>query len=252
MLNTASAELTRIELHGPLGDMFGREHFFLISSPGEAIRALCSQFKGFRETVSRPGACYSVLAGERALPLEAIRMNTGRSDIHIVPVVEGAGRDVVNVGMAIVGAVLVVAASVYGGPAAVAAAKAAGTTVWGGWGTVSSLGWSMAIGGIGNLLAPSPNLNRNEGEYAPNPIFNGAVNTTGQHYPIAVCYGELEIGGAVLASMITNTGGTAFVGSGNTGQYYGEPYDDIKHNDREKPEGPEDYWTGGDDPALKH
>ena len=48
--------------NGPLGEWFGREYLLYVSSASGAIRALCSQFRGFRETMARPGASYPRLA----------------------------------------------------------------------------------------------------------------------------------------------------------------------------------------------
>jgi predicted phage tail protein len=198
---------TKVLLHGPLGDMFGREHSLYVSSPGEAIRALCALREGFRGELSRPGAFYTVLAGGTALPLEGINIGTAGRDIHIVPVVAGAKSDGANVLTAIAGIALIAVATYCFGPAGAAAAKAGSTGAAAAWGVAatvaSSVGWQLAISGVSGLLAPADTGDKpSEPGQNPSRLFSGAVNTIAQGHPIQICYGEVEIGSAIIASMI--------------------------------------------------
>jgi predicted phage tail protein len=208
-LDDINGEPTKVTLHGPLGDMFGREHSLYISSPGEAIRALCAIKEGFRGELSRPGAMYSVLAGGDALPLEGINICTAGRDIHIVPVVEGAKSDAANALTAIAGVALLVVASVYLGPLAVGAAK--GSAAAFGWGIAHTaaltLGSQLLRMGVTSLLAASDTGGKpsERPENDPSRLFNGAVNTTAQGHPIQICYGEVEIGSAIISTMIDYT-----------------------------------------------
>jgi predicted phage tail protein len=211
MLNATEERPTKVLLHGPLGDMFGREHSLYVSSPSEAIRALCVLREGFRGELSRPGAFYTVLAGETALPPEGLNIGTAGRDIHIVPVVEGAKTDNQAAGWSILaGAALIGVSIALPGAAAVAAAKVAGTLSTGMkvgafiGGIASSFGWSMALGGVINLLSPSDTTDKpsEAPENDPSRLFSGAVNTIAQGHPIQICYGEVEVGSALISTMI--------------------------------------------------
>jgi len=213
MLN---GEPTKVVLHGPLGDMFGREHMLHISSPGEAIRALCVLRDGFRGELSRPGARYSVLLGGAALPLEGLRIGAGGRDVHIVPVVEGAKTAGATIlwGAAIVGAAWGGAALLGAGPTGLGAlfAGKAGMTA----GMVANMGLSMAIGGVVSLIAPTPRgpAPQERGDSKPSSLFNGAVNTVAQGHPIQICYGEVEIGSAIVSTMVDYSHGPQGGGGG--------------------------------------
>jgi predicted phage tail protein len=202
--------LTQIELHGPLGEAFGRLHRFAVSSPAEAVRALCSQFKGFREMFAAPGACYTVLIGDSAIPLEGIRLQTQGLPIHFVPVVEGAGRNPA-LGMLLVGAAIVAATVVTaGGFAALGTAMAAGG--WSGiaYTTAFNFGLSLALSGAYNLIAPAPSLKAGSGSREQSSLFNGPANTAAQGRAIPIVYGELEVGSAVIASFMDYDEGSRF------------------------------------------
>jgi predicted phage tail protein len=58
-------------------------------------------------------------------------------------------------------------------------------------------GVSMLIGGIGQLLTPTP---KTPEEGPENYSFGGVVNTTKQGVAIPVCYGQLMVGGAVISA----------------------------------------------------
>jgi hypothetical protein len=42
-------------------------------------------------------------------------------------------------------------------------------------------------------------------ENDPSRLFGGAVNTTAQGHPIQICYGEVEVGSAIISTMIDYT-----------------------------------------------
>jgi predicted phage tail protein len=67
-------------------------------------------------------------------------------------------------------------------------------------GAMVSTGVSLTMGGIAQLLAPTPEEVKEGDNYG----FNGAANTVRQGVPVPICYGQLMIGGAVISSGITN------------------------------------------------
>lgn len=201
--------MTTIHLHGPLGEMFGTTHRRDVSSMGEAIRCLSrthprkGDTPGFLDMIRMPGASYSLLAAGTALRVQDIHMETQGLELHIVPVVEGNKDEMTQV---IIGIIVAVAAFYFTGPAGSGAA-------WEGvmasqvGSAVASFGIAMAVGGIAQMLAASPQGPKtgNQGDKKASAIYDGAVNTIGQNNPVQILYGKMEIGSAVVATMISNT-----------------------------------------------
>jgi len=190
--------MTLVLLYGALAERFGREHRYDIRSPLEAVRALCSQHKGFRQYLvehSEPG--YRVLADDTALELNELHGPCGRV-VRIVPVVAGA-----DIGKVLLGASLI------------------GFAIWNplGWSSIgligsatvgsvmTNLGISMILGGIAGMLAKSPSSAGTTEPAATTPSygFAGAVNTTGQGNPVPIGYGIVEIGSQVISAGLNIT-----------------------------------------------
>lgn len=171
-----------ILLYGFLGRQFGRVHHYEVSSPGEAVRAMCATLKGFRKALVDGGAYRVLVAGKQALCAEQVpHPVSDRESIRIVPVIAGAGK---GWGQVILGAVLVVAGTYFGQ----------------GW--VVNIGASMIIGGAAQILfAPrtpeSTDAPNNQASYT----FDGAVNTAAQGNPVPVLYGgPLIVGSQVISA----------------------------------------------------
>lgn len=205
---------TVIHLHGPLGERFGHTHRRIVSSPGEAVRSLCYQKKGFREMVSAPGASYALLVGDYTpgrggceLGPQDVHMLSGNQDIHLVPVVEG-NKD--EFGQIIVGIALIVASFYTGGAAGAGWATSMGmsATAAGYVGSAMfAVGTSMVIGGIAQMISPGPmSSTRTAGDDRTNSLlFNGPINTVGQNQPVQLVYGEVDTGSMVIATMLTTS-----------------------------------------------
>jgi predicted phage tail protein len=214
-LEDINGEPTKVLLHGPLGDMFGREHSLYISSPAEAVRALCAIKDGFRGELARPGAFYSVLLGDAPLPLEGLGICSAGRDVHIVPVLEGAKSDNAAAGWTLLAGVALLAVTFIatGGAGAFAGAEGFGAGVKAAFAGMTkgylgqmatTAGLCMVSSGVHTLLSASDS-DKPKDERDPSRLFNGAVNTVAQGHPIQICYGEMEIGSALIASMIDYT-----------------------------------------------
>ena len=196
--------LKKIKLYGELGEKYGKDWLLDVDSPSEAIRALCANnpsFKNFVSTSQDRGVGYKVMIGKSYIEKESeITDPSGKQEIKIVPVVLGAKKN--GVGLVLLGIALVL----FAGPAGSALTTALGggataVAVGGGLTTAMiSAGVSLGMGGIAQLLAPTPKEARDEQNYA----FNGAMNTTRQGVAVPICYGQLMIGGAVISSGITS------------------------------------------------
>lgn len=184
-----------IILLGELGKRFGRKHRLDVGSAAEAVRALCANFKEFRQFVAS--------SAERnvAYRVVNVRQDIGEDELHhpvghtivFAPVVMGSSF-LKKFGMAILGAVLIAASFFIPPIALVGTATLASVTF--------TIGVSMVLGGVAQLLAPTPKTPETE-ENTASYIFNGAVNTSAQGATIPVGYGRLIVGSAVISAGIS-------------------------------------------------
>jgi len=188
-----------IRLYGAIGRQFGRVHRLVVATAGEAVRALCANFPGFEQALSAAGATYRVTIGDRELTeAEQINDPSGtREVIRIVPVVAGGKSKWLGV---LLGVALVAAAFFTGG----ATLGAAGITFSGLTGQIAfSIGASLVIGGVAQMLAPQPKYAAgSDAEQKPSYVFNGPVNMSQQGMPVPIGYGRMIVGSAVLSQGI--------------------------------------------------
>lgn len=190
-----------IKLHGELAQKFGKSFQLDVQNAAEAVRALIFQLDGFRRYFSegyykvRIGKHY-VTAKELTLGLyQSVKTNTL---IQIIPMVKGAKNFFKKVGMILVGAAIVAASIIahqyYG--------VSYGTALMFG-----SFGASMMMGGISQLLTPTPKIpgiaNKTEDELkSKSSAFSGLENLTPQGRPVPIVYGEILTGGIIISQGI--------------------------------------------------
>lgn len=191
-------KLRTIRLYGRLGARFGRRFRLAVDSAAEAVGALSAQIPGFEAWLMASkdqGVGYTVFAGTRNLAESDLAAPVGRDDIRIAPVLVGAKRG--GVFQIILGAALIIVATIATG--GLAAAFAAG----GMWGATASIGLSMMLGGVAQMLAPMPKGGPSDRpENTPNYAFSGPINTQAQGNPVPLLYGRLIIGSAVISAGI--------------------------------------------------
>lgn len=191
------ARLTTIRLYGALGARFGRVHKLAVQTSAEAVKALCVNLDGLEDylmNAKKNGMTFAVFRGKRNIGVDDFKELGGDSDIRIAPVMEGSKK--AGVFQTILGAVMVVAGVVMtvisGGTASPFAA-----------GLMLS-GASMMAGGIYQMLSPQPKglQGRDDPDNKPSYAFGGSVNSVAMGNPVAVLYGEREIGGAIISAGI--------------------------------------------------
>lgn len=191
------ARLTTIRLYGALGARFGRVHKLAVQTSAEAVKALCVNFDGLEDylmNAKKNGMTFAVFRGKRNIGAQDFKELGGGSDIRIAPVMEGSKK--AGIFQTILGAVMVVAGIVMtvisGGTASPLAASL----------MVSGVG--MMAGGIYQMLSPQPKglQGRDDPDNKPSYAFGGAVNTLAMGNPVALLYGEREIGGAIISAGI--------------------------------------------------
>lgn len=180
-----------VKLYGHLRDRFGASFHLDVATPGEAIRALCSQLRGFKQHIlghAEPG--YRVLLGDCALGVDELHAPCGGSDISIVPVMAGAGDDpLTNI---LVGGLLILASFYVPVDYAWLANGMAG------------VGYGMALGGVSQLLAKAPPIAPLPGDRGPADTptyaFGGPHMTIGQGNPVPLVFGgPIRVGGALIS-----------------------------------------------------
>lgn len=191
------ARLTTIRLYGALGARFGRVHKMAVQTSADAVKALCINFDGLEEylmNAKKNGMVFAVFRGKRNIGMEDYQSLGGESDIRIAPVMEGAKK--AGIFQTILGAVMVVAGIIVSGGTAGWAAPVGGAMI--------SAGIGMMAGGIYQMLSPQPKglQGRDDPENKPSYAFGGSVNSLAMGNPVAVLYGEREIGGAIISAGI--------------------------------------------------
>lgn len=200
--------MTNVYLYGELRNKFGEEFKFNINSAKEALLAINANKKGFLDEIKKlamKGVHYRMVIDDAVIqhPKEA-EIQKSPSEIHIVPIVWGAGKNGMAIGMIVLGAVLVVATgglAAIGGPAAMGA-FAAGGSLAGVASTVAMIGASIAIQGVMSLLTPKPKADFNQEVQAGGKsyLFGNKPANASQGQAVPVGYGRLKIGSSQISA----------------------------------------------------
>lgn len=184
-----------VYLYGHLGKTYGKKHCLNVASPAEAIRAFSANYKDFRQKVIDGGG-YRVLAGSEERDIDGITLPTSKS-IKIIPVVAGKG----GLGKIVAGAALIAASFYLPGTTYLSAMSSFSFSASG---IASSIGFSLLLGGVSQMLFSPPKLHSASAserpENRPSYNFNGAVNTTGQGGAVPVAYGTIGIGSQLISA----------------------------------------------------
>jgi len=195
-----------VRLYGSLGASFGRVHRLAVSNASEAIHALCILVPGFERFLMESkdrGVTYSIFLGRDNIGQDRLKAPPGAADIRIAPVLVGSKR--AGSMQTIIGVALIVAASYFsGGLASGSSSALIGASSTTGWTFAASMGVSMAMGGVAQLMSPmakglgTMDRPENRASYS----FNGPVNTSIQGSPVGLLYGQLTVGSAVISAGI--------------------------------------------------
>lgn len=198
--------LREIRVYGRLAKFLGRRTFTAaVDSVADAMRFLLANFPELEGHMSDQH--YRVSVGTYDLSEEEVNHPVGKQVIKIAPVVAGAGA----VGRIIAGVALVALAIASGaGVFGAAFAKNVGL-----FGIVGGVGASLALGGVAQLLTPTPTLSPTAGnaytqqttretELDPQKSysFSGIQNTSRAGTPVPLIYGETIVGSVVISAGI--------------------------------------------------
>ena len=205
-----------IHLMGRMGQLFGETHRLNCDTVQEAMHALDCMKGGVRRYLlecTDSDIQFTVQKGEDFMDYDNIGHNLGKDDIIITPIPQGSKK---GIGKIILGIILIVVSLSMGDTGTAAKIAAA----------MMSIGVSLALQGIIEMTMDDPDELKEE----KSSLFNGPINTTKMGVPVPICYGKMEVGGAVTnfgftQSRIKNQMGYKFVskpsegstGTGSTG-----------------------------------
>jgi predicted phage tail protein len=189
--------LRKIKLYGKLAKFIGHRVLEAdVATAAEAVRFLLANWPELEAHMSDQH--YRVSVGTYDIDLEELHHPAGAAPISFVPVVGGAGA----AGRIIVGVLLVAVAIAFPLIGVGAAAIAAGTTVGAVSASIALTGLSLIIGGISQLLTPTPKISQDEADPRKSFSFSGVQNTSRAGVPVPVVYGETLVGSVVVSAGI--------------------------------------------------
>ena len=207
--------LRKIKLHGELAEFLGQDEFeAVVRTTAEAVKFLITNFPKLEAYMSN--RYYQVLVGDNEVDKHQIHDPVGKSEIHFVPVISGAGGSSTNrilIGAALIGASFLFpgaglfgTTSLLGSSAGVVGISTQGALLATKIGTaISAVGAGMVLSGVSEILFPLPTPEEQEDDPRISFNFSGVQNTSraGTSHPI--CYGEIVCGSVVIsASVDTN------------------------------------------------
>jgi predicted phage tail protein len=181
--------LRKIKLYGALAKFVGHRVLEAdVATAAEAVRFLLTNWPELEAHMAQQH--YRVHTAGEDLTLEDIHNPMGR-DIQIVPVMAGAGA----IGRILLGVALIAVASVvtFGTVGGLFAAGALNAAVFG-------VGASLVLGGVAQLLTPTPKTDPDQGDPRKSFSFSGIQNTTRAGVAVPLVYGEMLVGGIVVSA----------------------------------------------------
>ena len=202
-LPLASPGMARICLYGDL-QRFGRRIDLRVKTGAEAIRALATQLPSFRQKLS--DGWYQVRIAGRDVSTSGLtaQLHEALPDgavIHIVPRVAGAKSG--GVFQIVLGATAIAGSFFTAG--ATLAAWGAAIGAGGMTGILFSLGASMVLGGVAQMLAPkarTPTATSTDNG-KQNTYFSSLDNMVAQGNVLPVLFGEMRVGSRVASQEIS-------------------------------------------------
>ena len=198
--------LRKLKLYGELAEFVGHKEFEIqVDSLGKAVSFLVNNFPQIEKFMNPQ--YYQVKVGNYAVDQEEIHHPIGQEDIHIVPVISGAGR---GLGKILLGAALIAGAFILN-PALSFSFKS-GVTGFGALSGVSGaitkaavyLGGSLILSGVSDMLFPLPKPKEFKSEQDPQLSFSfsGTQNTSRAGTPVPIVYGEIITGSVVISGAV--------------------------------------------------
>ena len=191
--------LRKLKLYGELAKFIGHKEFEIkVHNLPQAISFLVNNFPGV-EAYMNP-KLYQVRIGNYEISEDEIDYPIGQQDIHIVPVISGAGR---GFGRFLLGGLLIGASFFFPGAGLFGTTSFLGAAAGTGLGTaigtgLSYIGAGLILSGVSEMLYPTQTA---QFEDSPQISFNfaGTQNTARAGTPVPIVYGEIFTGSVVIS-----------------------------------------------------
>ena len=197
--------MTNVYLHGELRNLFGECFSLNINSPKEVFSAINANKKTFANTVKKlatKGVLYRIVVDDEVLnnPKE-LDVQKAPKEMHIVPVVWGAGSNSGGILMLAAGIALVAVTGGFGA-ALVPSIFAAGGSLAGAASAVGMIGAAIAVQGAMSLLfpQPKPDFNQEVAAGGKSYLFGNKPSNVSQGQAVPVGYGRLLIGSSQISA----------------------------------------------------
>ena len=179
--------LRKIKLYGKLAKFIGHRVLEAdVATAAEAVRFLLANWPEVERHMADQH--YRVSVGTYDLDLEELHHPAGAAPISFVPVVAGAGATArIIAGIALVALALFVPLVAFG--------VVLNSVVLG-------IGASLVLGGVAQLLTPTPKISKDEGDPRKSFSFSGIQNVSRAGVPVPVVYGETLVGSVVISAGI--------------------------------------------------
>ena len=192
-----------VKVYGALKKFLGQGVFnFDVSTPAEAIQALCVNFKGLDKYLvdsEKNGIVYDVKLGKEIIDEKNIDDLcvpwVSKNIFTIRPVIQGSGRGFCRflTGALILGAGFLV-------PSTWAIGTFGGTPIMVG-ATLKKFGFILGLAGVAEMLSPQPTLpDMNQALIADNFSISGLRNVSTVGTAIPVCYGRAYVGSTIIST----------------------------------------------------
>lgn len=198
--------MTNVYLYGELRNIFGHEFKFRINSTKEAFLAINANRRGFLDEVKKlavKGVHYRIIVDDDIVQnTKEIDIKKSPKEIHIVPIIWGAGG---NTGKGLLMIAAAVALTTVAGPTAWMAMMDAGFTVATATAvqtTMYTVAAAIAVQGTMTILYPPPKPDFNQEVQAGGKsyLFGNKPNNTSQGQAVPVGYGRLKIGASQISA----------------------------------------------------
>ena len=190
--------LRKIKLYGELAKFLGQKTFEAeVNNAAQAIRFLVVNFPQLEKHMA--DRHYKVSVADWELTKEQLHYPNGHEEIKIIPIVGGAGGRG-GLGRFILGAAMIGAAFIPGlqgisigafGGTPIAVSQIVGT-----------IGASLALQGIAQMLTPVENIPEREQDPRLSFNFSGIQNTSRAGVAVPVIYGQVLTGSVVISAGI--------------------------------------------------
>ena len=190
--------LRKVKLYGPLADFIvergGQETMEAdINTPAEAVRFLVANWPELHSYMA--DQYYTVSTGGYELEAEELHGPASR-EVKIIPVIGGAGGNTTRmlIGAALIATAVFMPAT---GIAAVGWAKAGFVAK-----SLAAMGGGLLLGGIADMLTPTPKNPEYEQDPKLSYSFGGVQNTSRAGTPVPIVYGEIFTGSVIISAAI--------------------------------------------------